>query len=287
MITLQRDHVKSRLDLIEIRFHGRGGQGAVTAVRILASAVHLEGKYTQAIPMYGTERRGAPVVAFCRIDNSRIRERDLVHDPDMVVVLDPLLGKTVDVTEGLKPSGLALINHPGTYKETGLSGDFRVATVDATKIALETLGRPITNTAILGAFAKASGLLRLKSLEEAIKSELPSRITASNVEAARRAFEGVSEPHDASNLPKAERVKKAFSKLLISYSREVSDWRVFHPVIDGEHCVGCKRCWIYCPEAAITMKEGKAEVNYDYCKGCGICIEECRVGAIKPEREAI
>ncbi len=273
--------------MIEIRFHGRGGQGAVTAVRILASAVHLEGKYTQAIPMYGTERRGAPVVAFCRIDDSRIRERDLVHDPDMVVVLDPLLGKTVDVTEGLKPGGLALINHPGTYKEAGLSGDFRVATVDATKIALEVLGRPITNTAILGALAKVSGQLGLKSLEEAIKNELPSRIVASNVEAARRAFEGVSEPRDASNLPKTERVKKASSKPLISYSREVSDWRVFHPVIEGESCVGCKRCWVYCPEAAITMNEGKAEVNYDYCKGCGICIEECRVGAMKSEKEAI
>jgi 2-oxoacid:acceptor oxidoreductase gamma subunit (pyruvate/2-ketoisovalerate family)/2-oxoacid:acceptor oxidoreductase delta subunit (pyruvate/2-ketoisovalerate family) len=273
--------------LIEVRFHGRGGQGAVTAVRILASAVYLEGKYTQAIPMYGTERRGAPVVAFCRIDESRIRERDLVHEPDMVVVLDSLLTRTVDVTEGLKPGGLVLINNPGSYRETGLSGNFRVATVDATRIALEVLGRPITNTAILGAFAKVSGQLKLWSLEEAIKNELPDRIVASNVEAARRAFEGVSEPHDASALPRVERAKKASTKLLISYSREVADWRVFHPVIDGDKCVGCKRCWVYCPEAAITMNGGKAVVSYDYCKGCGICIEECRVGAIRSEREAV
>jgi 2-oxoacid:acceptor oxidoreductase gamma subunit (pyruvate/2-ketoisovalerate family)/2-oxoacid:acceptor oxidoreductase delta subunit (pyruvate/2-ketoisovalerate family) len=273
--------------LIEVRFHGRGGQGAVTAVRILASAVYLEGKYTQAIPMYGTERRGAPVVAFCRIDDSRIRERDLVHEPDIVVVLDPLLTKTIDVTEGLKPGGLVLINNPSNYKETGLSGNFRVSTVDATKIALEILGRPITNTAILGAFTKVSGQLKLESLEEAIKNELPNRIVASNIEAARRAFEEVSEPCDVSDLPKIERVKKASSKPMISYSREVADWRVFHPVIDRDKCVGCKRCWIYCPEAAIMMKEGKAEVSYDYCKGCGICIEECRVGAIKSEREAV
>ncbi|MBS7638170.1 2-oxoacid:acceptor oxidoreductase family protein, partial [Candidatus Bathyarchaeota archaeon] len=81
--------------MIEVRFHGRGGQGAVTAVRILASALYLEGKYTQAIPMYGTERRGAPVVAFLRIGESRINERDLVHNPDIVVVLDPLLSRTV------------------------------------------------------------------------------------------------------------------------------------------------------------------------------------------------
>jgi 2-oxoacid:acceptor oxidoreductase gamma subunit (pyruvate/2-ketoisovalerate family)/2-oxoacid:acceptor oxidoreductase delta subunit (pyruvate/2-ketoisovalerate family) len=273
--------------LIEVRFHGRGGQGAVTAVRILASAVYLEGKYTQAIPMYGTERRGAPVVAFCRIDESRIRERDLVHEPDMVVVLDPLLTRTVDVTEGLKPGGLVLINNPGNYRETSLSGNFKVATVDATKIALEVLGRPITNTAILGAFAKVSGQLKLESLEEAIKNELPDRIVASNIEAARMAFEGVSEPHDASALPRVERAKKASTKPFISYSREVADWRVFHPVIDGDKCVGCKRCWVYCPEAAITMNGGKAWVSYDYCKGCGICIEECRVGAIRSEREAV
>jgi 2-oxoacid:acceptor oxidoreductase gamma subunit (pyruvate/2-ketoisovalerate family)/2-oxoacid:acceptor oxidoreductase delta subunit (pyruvate/2-ketoisovalerate family) len=273
--------------LIEVRFHGRGGQGAVTAVRILASAVYLEGKYTQAIPMYGTERRGAPVVAFCRIDESRIRERDLVHEPDMVVVLDPLLTKTVDVTEGLKPGGLVLINNPGNYRDSGLSGNFRVATVDATRIALEVLGRPITNTAILGAFAKVSGQLKLEFLEEAIKNELPDRIVASNVEAARRAFEGVFEPHDASALPRVERAKRASTKPLISYSREVADWRVFHPVIDGDKCVGCKRCWVYCPEAAITMNGGKAWVSYDYCKGCGICIEECRVGAIRSEREAV
>jgi len=273
--------------LIEVRFHGRGGQGAVTAVRILASAVYLEGKYTQAIPMYGTERRGAPVVAFCRIDDSRIREIDLVHEPDIVVILDPLLTKTVDVTEGLKQGGLVLINNPGNYKETGLSGNFRVSTVDATKIALEVLGRPITNTAILGAFAKVSGQLGLRSLEEGIRNELPDRIVASNIEAARRAFEEVSEPHDASSLPRVEMVKKESTKPLISYSREVADWRIFHPVIDVDKCVGCKRCLVYCPEAAIMMSGGKAGVSYDYCKGCGICIEECRVGAITSEREAV
>jgi 2-oxoacid:acceptor oxidoreductase gamma subunit (pyruvate/2-ketoisovalerate family)/2-oxoacid:acceptor oxidoreductase delta subunit (pyruvate/2-ketoisovalerate family) len=273
--------------MIEVRFHGRGGQGAVTAVRILASAGYMEGKYTQAIPMYGTERRGAPVIAFCRIDDSRIRERDLVHEPDIVVVLDPLLTKTVDVTEGLKPGGLVLINNPSNYKEMGLSGNFRVSIVDATKIAIEVLGRPITNTAILGAFTKVSGQLKLESLDEAIKNELPKRIVASNIEAAHRGFKEVFEPYDVSDLPKIERVKKSSSQPLISYSREVADWRVFHPVIDHDKCIGCKQCWIYCPEAAITMKNGKAEVSYDYCKGCGICIEECRVSAIKSEREAV
>ncbi len=273
--------------MIEIRFHGRGGQGAVTGVRILASAVHFEGKYTQAIPMYGTERRGAPVVAFCRIDDARIRERDLVHEPDIVVVLDPLLSKTVDVTNGLKEGGLVLVNHPGTYEETGIAGDFKVATVDATKIALETLGRPITNTAILGAFAKVTRLVELESLEKAIEEEFPSRIVKSNMEAMGRAFKEVSVPVDAYSLPKFERAKKVSSKPLISYSREVADWRVFRPVIDKEACIGCRRCWVYCPEIAVSMIEGKADVNYDYCKGCGICAEECPVDAIAMMKEEI
>jgi 2-oxoacid:acceptor oxidoreductase gamma subunit (pyruvate/2-ketoisovalerate family)/2-oxoacid:acceptor oxidoreductase delta subunit (pyruvate/2-ketoisovalerate family) len=271
--------------LIEIRFHGRGGQGAVTGVRMLASAVHIEGKYTQAIPQYGTERRGAPVVAFCRIADEYIRVRDLVHEPDIVVVLDPMLSKTVDVTQGLKKNGLVLVNHPGIYLETGISGDFKVATVDATKIALETIGRPITNTAILGAFAKVTGLVKLASIEESIKNEFPARFVEPNIKAMQKAYEAVSEAVDAIDVPKAKRIETKSAEPIISYSRNVADWRVFRPVINVDKCVGCKRCWIYCPETAIKMVEGKAEIQYSYCKGCGICAEECPVGAIEMESE--
>ncbi len=273
--------------MIEIRFHGRGGQGAVTGVRMLSSAVHIEGKHTQAIPQYGTERRGAPVVAFCRISDEFIKERDLVHEPDIVVVLDPLLGKTVEVTQGLKKGGLVLVNHPGSYLEAGLGGGFRVATVDATSIALETLGRPITNTAILGAFAKVTGLVGLASLEEAVRSEFPERIVKSNILAMRQAYEEVSEPMDASGVPRMARGEAESTEPIISYSRDVSDWRVYTPTIDREKCIGCKRCWVYCPETAIKMVGGKAEVNYRYCKGCGICAEECPVGAIEMKLEEV
>ena len=179
------------------------------------------------------------------------------------------------------------MNHPSTYKETGLAGNFKVATVDATKIALETLGRPITNTAILGAFAKISGLVELGSLEKAIKTEFPERIVGSNIEALSRAFKEVSVPMNASELTKIEKERRESTKPLISYSRDVADWRVFHPVIDVEKCVGCKRCWVYCPEIAISMIEGKADVDYDYCKGCGICAEECPVDAITMAKEEI
>ena len=259
----------------------------MTGVRMLSSAVHIDGKYTQAIPQYGTERRGAPVVAFCRIADEHIKERDLVHEPDIVVVLDPLLGKKVDVTQGLKTGGLVLVNHPGSYMDAGLGGEFRVATVDATRIALETLGRPITNTAILGAFAKVTGLVGLASLEEAVRNEFPERIVKQNILAMRQAYEEVSEPMDASGVPKMARGEEKSTEPIISYSRDVSDWRVYTPEIDREKCIGCKRCWVYCPETAISIADGKAEVNYRYCKGCGICAEECPVGAIEMKLEEV
>ena len=150
--------------MIEIRFHGRGGQGAVTASRIIAIAAYEEGQYSQAIPMYGTERRGAPLTAFVRIDEQRVRERELVHNPDISIVLDPLIAKQQAVVNNLKAGGLVLLNTQDNPKDVQLGGDFKVATVDATTIALETLGRPITNTAILGAFSKVTGIIKLESI---------------------------------------------------------------------------------------------------------------------------
>ena len=161
--------------MIEIRFHGRGGQGAVTASRVLAIAAFLEGHHSQSIPMYGTERRGAPVTAFVRIGEKSRMVRSLVHEPDYVVVLDPLLRNTVNITEGLKPNGMIIINSSSPPEEMEFTSEYKVATVDATKVALETIGRPITNTAILGAFAKATGEIKLESLLKAVKTEMSGR----------------------------------------------------------------------------------------------------------------
>jgi 2-oxoacid:acceptor oxidoreductase gamma subunit (pyruvate/2-ketoisovalerate family)/2-oxoacid:acceptor oxidoreductase delta subunit (pyruvate/2-ketoisovalerate family) len=266
---------------MEIRFHGRGGQGAVTGVRLLATALYHEGKFTQGIPMYGTERRGAPVVSFLRIDEGRIHERDLVHEPDMVIVLDPLLGKTVAVTEGLKKGGLVLINHPRGGLETGIGGPFKVATVDATKVAMETLGRPITNTAILGAFAKITGMVSLKSLEETARHQWSGRIAEQNINAMKKAYELATNPVDVTNA-KMDEVKK-----LTRFDRDVSSWRLYRPIFNESKCVGCRRCYILCPEVAIGMKIDKAQVNYQFCKGCGICYEECPTKAIDWVEEKI
>ena len=178
--------------MIEIRFHGRGGQGAVTAANILAEAAFLEGKYVQAFPFFGVERRGAPVTAFTRIDEKPIRIKTQIYEPDVVVVLDPSLLDTVDVTAGLKEGGMVIINTEKTKEEVLeklKKKPAKLALVDATTIALEILGLPITNTSILGAVAKATGLVKVESVEEAIKDTFSGELGEKNAKAAREAFE--------------------------------------------------------------------------------------------------
>lgn len=183
----------SEPSIVEIRFHGRGGQGAVTAAQILAKAAVREGKYAQAFPMFGMERRGAPVQAFARISDGQINIRSNVYEPDIIVVLDRSLAYMTDVTFGLKKGGLAIFNSPlapdEVRKRLGL--DARVVTVDATKIALSILGRSIVNTAMLGALVKATGLVKMETLEESIRESFAGEIGDKNVEVVRRAHEEV------------------------------------------------------------------------------------------------
>lgn len=271
--------------MIEIRLHGRGGQGAVTASRIIATAAYEEGKYSQAIPMYGTERRGAPLTAFVRLDDMRVRERELVHNPDISIVLDPLIAKQQAVVDNLKPGGLVILNTQNEPKEVQLGGDFKVATVDATSIALDTLGRAITNTAILGAFAKVTGLLKLDSLEKAIKKYFPGRLGNMNIAAVRRSFEEAKGPIQAvvKEAPEAKHDIHVGGYGVLS---DVSSWRVFTPEIDDDECIGCKACWIFCPETAINWNEENKRpvILYNKCKGCGVCANECPVDAIEMVR---
>ncbi len=171
--------------MIEIRFHGRGGQGAVTAARLLAEAAFLEGKHAQAFPFFGAERRGAPVLAFTRIDDKQIRTRTQVYEPDYVVVLDPLLPEAVDVASGIKQGGTIVLNS----KKAVQFPHAKTAFVDASSVARETLGVPITNTAMLGALAKATGLVKLESLTETIKRYFSSKLSEKNVTAIKVAYE--------------------------------------------------------------------------------------------------
>lgn len=176
--------------MIEIRFHGRGGQGAVVASNILADAAFKEGKYVQAFPYFGVERRGAPVTSFTRIDKNPIKIKSQVYTPNYIVVLDPTLMGVTDVTSGLSKEGIVLINSDKDPKYYNLS--FKTATVDATSIAIENkLGSqmtPIVNTSILGAFAKVSGEVMLESIILAIRENAPSK-KEENVKAAKQAYE--------------------------------------------------------------------------------------------------
>jgi len=176
--------------LIEIRFHGRGGQGAVVASNLLADAAFREGKYVQAFPYFGVERRGAPVTSFTRIDKNPIKIKSQVYTPNYIIVLDPTLIDVTDVTSGLDKNGIVLINSDKDPKYYNLS--FKTATVDATSIAIENkLGSkmsPIVNTSILGAFAKISGEVMLESIILAINENAPSK-KEENVKAAKEAYD--------------------------------------------------------------------------------------------------
>ena len=179
----------------ELRIHGRGGQGAVIASKLLAAALFHQGKSVQSFPAFGVERRGAPVTAFLRLSDGPILLRCEGTNPDDLIVLDPTLVEAIDVTAGLKPGGTIVINSdraPESYTE--LASRFRVATVDAYTIArnhkLGSKTLPIVNTAILGAFAAASGLVELESICLTIEEEIPSH-PEENVAAAREAAAGV------------------------------------------------------------------------------------------------
>ena len=173
---------------IEIRWHGRGGQGAVTSAELLARAAISAGKYAQAFPSFGPERRGAPVLAFDRIDSEPIKIRAEITRPDVVVVLDPGLLSIMNVVSGLKEGGLVIIN---TKKSAGqIRSDFginsRLATVDATKIARELLGVPIVNTTMIGALIKAIGVVGLEHLKGPVEDRF-GRLAERNLNAMERA----------------------------------------------------------------------------------------------------
>jgi pyruvate ferredoxin oxidoreductase gamma subunit len=177
--------------LIEIRWHGRGGQGAVTSAELVAQAAISEGKYAQAFPSFGPERRGAPVLAFVRIDSRQpIRVRAEITRPDVVVVLDPRLLSIVNVVSGLKDNGLLIINTKKSFED--IAANFKVrcrmAKVNATAIARELLGVPITNTTMVGALIKATGVVDLESVVEPVNERF-GRIADKNINAMKKAYQ--------------------------------------------------------------------------------------------------
>jgi len=188
-------------DLIEIRWHGRGGQGAKTAALLLADAALSSGKYVQAFPEYGPERMGAPVASFNRLSSKPILLHSGVTNPQVVIVLDPTLIESVDVTEGISDDGVILVNTDkpaGKIKEDlGLSGSIKVFTVDASAISIQTIGRDIPNTPMLGALIKATNILDFKEMLEDTRKKLEKKfkskpeIIEGNIKAIERAYNEV------------------------------------------------------------------------------------------------
>ncbi|MBI0583691.1 MAG: 2-oxoacid:acceptor oxidoreductase family protein [Methanomassiliicoccus sp.] len=182
---------------MEIRWHGRGGQGVVTANEILAGAALEEGKYMKAFPEFGPERMGAPIRAFARISEEPIKVHSQVYFPDYVIVLDPTLIGNVNVLEGLRKEGSLVANYPDGKESLrrALGTDLDVHAVNATKIALETVGKPLANTAMLGALVKVSGMLELDSVMKELRSKLggklPEKVVEKNVLSVQRAYEEV------------------------------------------------------------------------------------------------
>lgn len=184
--------------MFQVRIHGRGGQGVVTAAEMLSVAAFDEGRNAQAFPSFGSERMGAPVVAFCRIDDREIRVREPIAEPDALIVQDATLLHQVDLFSGLRPDGYILINSPRSFDELGV-GELtlrfrheRLLTVPATDLALRHIGRPIPNTVLLGGFCAATGIVSIESLARAVGERFTGDLATSNVAAAREAYAWVA-----------------------------------------------------------------------------------------------
>lgn len=293
-----------------VRFHGRGGQGAKTASRIVGTAAFLEGFTAQDSPIYGAERRGAPVAAFTRLAHGPIRERGLIARPDLVLVADETLlndpvARVLDGVTGETSVFVNTTNSPEHVRESR-AVPARFTTLDLTSMALNRLGKSGALSALLGAAACRLLGLSAESLRKAVIRELgelgvPVTVMEQNLALAAECYQAVQavpvnessavELHPAPlwtpTYDPPTRGTARISAEANSPARKTGDWRVFRPVIDLDKCNGCWLCFVYCPDAAISLTESdRPVIDYDHCKGCLLCMEECPTHAIRAEREA-
>lgn len=286
----------------EICLHGRGGQGAVLAAELMVVAAFEDGKYGQAFPAFGGERRGAPVRAFVRLDARPVRVRYRVNQPDQVIILDRTLPNTVDVLDGLKPGGLALIDSEKSPASLLWSADALVYAVPATRIALEVFGQPFVNPAMLGAWAAATGEISLDAIQHAYRHRFPGSLGEKNNQAVQMGYDFVRLGVTPVQVKKSEQIAGSaiqwgkveaagvpggplhFASVVAartSLAYRTGSWRYNRPVVGPEACNGCGVCGEFCPDSCLTIVDKLAIVDYEFCKGCGICAQTCMRGAIQ------
>lgn len=286
----------------EIRMHGRGGQGTVMAAEMLANAFVLEEKYASVFPSFGIERRGSVVAAFARFSDSEIREKTRVYEPEYLMVLEPSLLSKEEIYKGFLNNGTIVTCGKDVDKilEMGAKPS-RVGLVDGIKIALEETGTNITNVIMLGAFAKATGLVKLESVRNAVEHTFSGRLLEKNLVALQRGYdetevstyekkEGTVQEKSLFEIQKTSCTappetpyEAAWSCCDDRYTTiNTGEWRFEMPVLDRDACRQCGWCEVYCPVGCIKKNEAGYYVpDLKYCKGCGICANECPANAIK------
>jgi len=292
--------------IIRVRFHGRGGQGAKTASRILGTAGFNEGLNVQDSPVYGSERRGAPVAAFTRISDEEILERGFIFEPDVVIVIDDtllndLVAKPLD---GLRSGGIEFVNSPNPLERmTGGRSDVRLVTQDLTTHVVQAFGKPLLSVVSACVAARLVSVISEEAVLSAVESELrdlgiKEELVSQNLELAKWAYHSVDpQKLNTQALP----IKRTLVPLEVvlnneglqdivsvgnSRLRRTGNWRIFKPVIDYKKCTDCMICFAYCPESAIVVGEDRRLViDYENCKGCLICFKECPPKAVSFERE--
>lgn len=325
--------------MIEVLWHGRGGQGAFTAARLLGAASSFaDGSYALAFPSFGPERRGAPMRAFTKMSREPIGDRSAVSRANYVIYLDDtLLGEGWE--DELAPDGKVIVNSVRSFD------DPRIVAIDANGISQEILGRPIPNTALLGALCSVCDYVSADDVKRAIEGYMPAKLHEKNKRVVDAALETVGKtclasaegiPATASasqiNAPVSRETAKEEPALAPAFRGEAliptlqtaaldpadfahttcygggylvaknAGWRNMRPVLDAEKCTGCLQCYLYCPDGCIfrpvrqatdavdaagTADTAAVAIDYDFCKGCGVCVEVCRFGALAmvPESE--
>lgn len=293
--------------MIRIRFHGRGGHGVKTASRIVGTAAFLAGYQAQDSPVYGAERRGAPVVSFTRINKTPVLGRGVITQPDLIICGDDTLFESpeVGVLQGAETASAVFINtHNLDVLQAKIDIHTQAVGLDVTQRTLECLGRASALSTGLGAAAaRLTGMITWDYLHVAIREELEELglapdVIEKNLTLGHDVYEAVS-PVSIQNVeaPCPEKIHPiAYDDVLLgtpsilapgnAEARKTGSWRVERPEIDYDRCTRCGLCFVHCPDGAIALDEqGYPLIDYEHCKGCMICLEQCRPHAISSKKE--